>query len=179
MKHVCSIIAKHQITNGGPIVLFQPENEYSSSINGPFPNGQYMQYVINQARSAGIFVPMINNDVAPNGNYAPGSGSGQMDIYGYDNYPLGFDCSHPSDWGTNRLPTNFHQLHEQQSPKTPLSIIEFQGGSFDPWGGPGFEKCTALLNHEFERVYYKNNFAAGVTIMNLYMVCSHKRLHRM
>ncbi|TQS33842.1 hypothetical protein Golomagni_05799, partial [Golovinomyces magnicellulatus] len=170
MKHVCSIIAKHQITNGGPIVLFQPENEFSGGINGPYPNGQYMQYVINQARSAGIFVPMINNDVSPSGNYAPGSGSGQMDIYGYDNYPLGFDCRHPSDWGTNRLPTSFHQLHQQQSPKTPHSIIEFQGGSFDPWGGPGFEQCTSLLNHEFERVYYKNNFAAGVTIMNLYMI---------
>jgi beta-galactosidase GanA len=81
MAHVCEIIAKHQITNGGPVVLFQPENEYSSGHNIPFPNGQYMQYVINQARSAGISVPMINNDVGPAGNYAPGKGVGSMDIY--------------------------------------------------------------------------------------------------
>ncbi|GAO15052.1 hypothetical protein UVI_02048850 [Ustilaginoidea virens] len=122
-----NIIAKHQITYGGPVVLFQPENEYSSGHNIPFPNGQYMQYVINQARSAGISVPMINNDVGPSGNYAPGKGVGSMDIY-------------------------------------------FQGGAFDPWGGWGFEQCAALVNHEFSRVFYKNNLAAGVTIFSLYMI---------
>ncbi|KFG78387.1 beta-galactosidase [Metarhizium anisopliae] len=170
MAHVCDIIAKHQITNGGPIVLFQPENEYSSGHNIPFPNGQYMQYVINQARSAGISVPMINNDVGPAGNYAPGKGVGSMDIYGHDSYPLGFDCGNPTVWPPNGLPTSFHQLHERQSPKSPYSIIEFQGGAFDPWGGWGFEKCAALVNHEFARVFYKNNLAAGVSIFNIYMI---------
>ncbi|OAA46981.1 beta-galactosidase [Metarhizium rileyi] len=170
MAHVCGIIAKYQITNGGPVVLFQPENEYSSGHNIPFPNGQYMQYVINQARSAGISVPMINNDVGPSGNYAPGKGVGSMDIYGHDSYPLGFDCGKPTVWPANRLPTNFHQLHEKQSPKSPYSIIEFQGGAFDPWGGWGFEMCAALVNHEFARVFYKNNLAAGVSIFSIYMI---------
>lgn len=75
----------------------------------------------------------------------------------------------------------------KQSPKTPFSLVEvrphgqaeaseltsraqFQGGSFDPWGGHGSEKCSALINHEFERVFYKNNYAAGVAIFNVYMV---------
>lgn len=49
---------------------------------------------------------------------------------------------------------------------------QFQGGSFDPWGGPGFENCAALINHEFARVFYKNNFAAGITLFNVYMVGS-------
>jgi hypothetical protein len=40
-------------------------------------------------------------------------------------------------------------------------------GSFDPWGGQGFAKCTALLNEEFERVFYKNNYGFGITIFNL------------
>lgn len=81
MAKICAIIARHQITNGGPVVLFQPENEYSYGYNIPFPNGNYMQYVIDQARRAGIVVPMINNDVGPIGFYAPGSGVGGMDIY--------------------------------------------------------------------------------------------------
>jgi hypothetical protein len=42
-------------------------------------------------------------------------------------------------------------------------------GSFDPWGGPGFEKCATLLNEEFERVFYKNDFSFGVTLINFYM----------
>jgi len=36
-------------------------------------------------------------------------------------------------------------------------------------GGPGWDKCSILVNAEFERVFYKNIYAAGVTILNLYM----------
>lgn len=53
---------------------------------------------------------------------------------------------------------------------SPSNAWQFQGGSFDPWGGSTFEQCAALTNHEFERVFYKNNIAAGVTIFNIYMV---------
>ncbi|KAJ6443892.1 beta-galactosidase [Purpureocillium lavendulum] len=170
MAHICNIIAKHQITNGGPVVLFQPENEYSYGYKIPFPNGNYMQYVIDQARRAGIVMPMINNDVGPYGYYAPGSGTGQMDIYGHDNYPLGFDCDKPDVWPAGKLPTDLHQRHVQQSPKTPYAIVEFQGGSYDPWGGSGVDQCAALVNHEFARVFNKNNLAAGVAIFSQYMI---------
>lgn len=51
-----------------------------------------------------------------------------------------------------------------------LMQTQFQGGAFDPYGGWGFEQCSILVNHEFERVFYKNNFASGVTIFNIYMV---------
>lgn len=47
--------------------------------------------------------------------------------------------------------------------------MEFQGGSFDPWGGLGFAQCTELLSPEFERVFYKNDFSFGMTIFNIYM----------
>lgn len=43
-------------------------------------------------------------------------------------------------------------------------------GSFDSWGGSSFAKCTTLLNEQFERVFYKNDFSFGVTIFNVYMV---------
>ncbi|KAK1971986.1 family 35 glycosyl hydrolase [Colletotrichum sublineola] len=170
MARICGIIAKAQITNGGPVILLQPENEYTNFENGSRNDGKYFQYVIDQARKAGIVIPLVNNDARPAGNNAPGTGIGAVDIYGHDSYPLGFDCSNPNTWPDNGLPTIFRALHLQQSPTTPYSILEFQGGSFDPFGGPGFEKCTALVNHEFERVFYKNNFAAGVTIFNIYMI---------
>jgi hypothetical protein len=51
-----------------------------------------------------------------------------------------------------------------------LIKLQFQGGSFDPWGGLGFNQCSVLLNNEFERVFYKNDYSFGVTIFNLYMV---------
>jgi hypothetical protein len=50
-----------------------------------------------------------------------------------------------------------------------LILTSLLGGSFDPWAGPGFAKCLALLGPEFERVFYKNNYAAAVTFFNLYM----------
>ncbi|PTB61654.1 glycoside hydrolase family 35 protein [Trichoderma citrinoviride] len=169
-SHIASIIAKAQITNGGPVILYQPENEYSGAAEGTlFPNKPYLQYVIDQARNASIVVPLINNDAFPGGTGAPGTGLGSVDIYGFDGYPLGFDCAHPNTWPDNALPTTWHQDHLNISPNTPLSIVEFQGGAFDPFGGWGFEQCSALVNHEFERVFYKNNMAAGVTILNLYM----------
>jgi hypothetical protein len=65
MKNIGSAIAKAQITNGGPVILVQPENEYSGSdgpVTGGFPDPQYFAYVKKQLRDAGIVVPFINND---------------------------------------------------------------------------------------------------------------------
>ncbi|KAF9696246.1 hypothetical protein EKO04_005856 [Ascochyta lentis] len=175
MKNVGAKIASAQITNGGPIILVQPENEYTQATSAikPFPDPEYMQYVIDQLRDAGIVVPLISNDASPKGYNAPISTApgypAVVDIYGHDGYPLGFDCANPTVWPNNALPTNWHQLHLQQSPNTPYSIVEFQAGSFDPWGGPGFDKCNVLVNAEFERVFYKNLYSFGVTVLNLYM----------
>ncbi|EKG19540.1 Glycoside hydrolase family 35 [Macrophomina phaseolina MS6] len=171
-RSIGEIIAKAQITNGGPVILFQPENEYTGATdNVEFPNENYWAIVEKQFRDAGIVVPYINNDASPQGYFAPGSNwTPQVDIYGHDGYPLGFDCANPYTWPDGKLPTNWKTLHEQQSPSTPYSVIEFQGGAFDPWGGLGFDQCSVLLNHEFERVFYKNLQSFGVTILNLYMI---------
>jgi beta-galactosidase len=88
VSHIGALIAKYQITNGGPVILYQPDNEYSGGCCGQeFPNPDYFQYVIDQARRAGIVVPTISNDAWPGGHNAPGTGKGEVDIYGHDNYP--------------------------------------------------------------------------------------------
>jgi hypothetical protein len=76
MKNLGASIAKAQITNGGPIILVQPENEYTQATSAikPFPDPVYMQYVIDQLRNASIVVPLVNNDASANGNNAPGDG---------------------------------------------------------------------------------------------------------
>ncbi|KAJ5904546.1 hypothetical protein N7504_006929 [Penicillium tannophilum] len=172
VANAAATIAKGQITNGGPIILYQPENEYSGACCGDtdFPDGNYMQYVEDQARNAGVVVPFISNDAGAEGHDAPGTGVGEVDIYGHDSYPLGFDCASPYTWPSGDLPTDFYELHMEQSPSTPYSIVEFQGGAFDPWGGNGFLACSELLNYQFERVFFKNNFSFRVAFMNLYMI---------
>lgn len=168
-QKIGQIIAKAQITNGGPVILVQPENEYSQAVAGvTFPDPVYFGEVEDLFREAGIVVPFISNDAYPHGYFVPGTPSA-VDIYGHDGYPLGFDCANPYTWPDNDLPTYYLTLHREQSPSTPYSIVEFQGGSFDPWGGLGFAQCSELLNQEFERVFYKNDFSFGVTIFNIYM----------
>ncbi|CRK44913.1 hypothetical protein BN1723_006369 [Verticillium longisporum] len=72
-------------------------------------------------------------------------------------------------WPAQGLPTDWLQRHREISPNTPFTIVEFQGGGFQPWGGAGFESCAGLLNHEFERVLFKHAYAAGATVFNVYM----------
>ena len=118
VKSVAGIIAKAQITNGGPVILLQPENEYTQAAPGiEFPSGQYFYDVEQQYRQAGIVIPIISNDAGPEGHEAPGTGLGSVDIYGHDSYPLqvsielsqnGFNYSLCASWmvfDTNRLPS--------------------------------------------------------------------------
>jgi hypothetical protein len=45
-----------------------------------------MAAVEKRFRDAGIVVPSILNDAYPHGYFAPGTGSGAVDIYGHDGY---------------------------------------------------------------------------------------------
>lgn len=165
---ISKIIAKAQITNGGPVILFQPENEYTYFENTEF-DPEYMQEIMDVARDAGIDVPFISNDASPRGHNAPGTGVGAVDIYGHDNYPVGFDCSNPTAWEPDGLQTNWREKHLEQSPNTPFALVEYQGGAFDPWGGAGFDKCAIMTNPQFQSIAYKQALAAGVAILNIYM----------
>ena len=59
------------------------------------------------------------------------------DLNGPDIYPQGFDCSHPETWGSGLSLQIDHaeQNTRFDAPLTPELVPEFQGGSFDPWGG--------------------------------------------
>ena len=185
--YIGPVMAKGQITNGGPIILVQPENEYSSPEE--LLSHSYMQDVEDWFRDAGIVMPFVSNDGYAYGNFAPGNGSGTVDIYGYDSYPLGFDCANPYVWtglpdqyfpglsapaGTpnGTVPANpyWNVVHEIEDPSTYLAVSEFQGGSFDSWGGAGFAKCAEFTNNVFERVFYKNDYSFGLKHINYYMV---------
>ena len=113
-----------------------------------------MAYVEKQLLDTGITVPLIVNDNLNLGYFAPGSGVGEVDIYGIDSYPMRYDCgyifgsmnfygwllifdtgAHPTVWPTYRFPYNWQVLHKQESPTTPFAIAEFQGGSGEGWYG--------------------------------------------
>ncbi|HEY7486780.1 MAG TPA: beta-galactosidase [Streptosporangiaceae bacterium] len=156
LRHVDPIIARHQITNGkGSVILYQIENEYGSNTDA-----QYMQDQEAQVRADGITVPLTHNHCCGASTWATGPGA--VDLPGQDSYPQGFNCSTPDRWaGVGTLP-RFRD-------DAPIFTPEFQGGSFDPWGGPGYDNCRKLTGPDFAKVFYKNNIIGGATLQNFYM----------
>jgi beta-galactosidase GanA len=153
LSEIDPIIAAHQITNGGDVILYQVENELYANL--PATEG-YMAEVEAKAKADGIDVPLIGNE----GDTFEGTAA-NPDIPGYDSYPDGFDCSDPSGF---TQPPGF-----SPEPGKPLELPEFQGGSYDSWGGAGYAKCYALTGPDFENVFYKSNFSQGTTIQSNYM----------
>lgn len=157
MTQIDRIIARHQLSDGrGSVIAYQIENEY---YNGSDSGRAYMQHLEDKARADGITVPLVGNH---NDTFVTGKGA--MEVSGWDYYPQGFDCSHPEQW----RPAPDMAAH--RTPGQPLFTAEFQGGAFDPWGGPGYAKCAQLINDRFANVFYKENIAAGATAQNFYMI---------
>jgi beta-galactosidase GanA len=156
LRHIDPIIARHQLTDGGgPVILYQVENEYGSNTDAA-----YMEHTEQVVRSDGITVPLTHNHCCGPSTWATGPGA--VDLPGQDSYPQGFNCSNPARWaGVGGLP-RFRD-------DAPIFTPEFQGGSFDPWGGPGYDRCRQLTGPDFERVFYSNNVAVGATMQSLYM----------
>ncbi|WP_431873773.1 beta-galactosidase [Amycolatopsis sacchari] len=151
------IIARHQLTNGtGSVLAYQVENEY---YNGGADGRAYMKHLEDKARADGIKVPLVGNN---NGTF--NSGDAALDVDAPDSYPQGFDCSNPTHWA------GVPDISYAHAPGKPLITAEFQGGAFDPWGGPGYAKCAQLINDQFANVFYKQNIAVGATGQSFYML---------
>ncbi|MCU7729695.1 beta-galactosidase [Actinoplanes sp. KI2] len=156
LTHIDRIVARHQLTSGaGTVIAYQVENEY---YNGNAAGRRYLQHLEDKARADGITVPLTGNN---NGTF--NTGVGKLDIDGPDSYPQGFDCSNPTVW------RGVPDISYDHPAGRPLYTPEFQGGAFDPWGGPGYDKCAQLINDQFANVFYKNNIAVGATAQSFYM----------
>ncbi|KAI1456826.1 glycoside hydrolase family 35 protein [Annulohypoxylon moriforme] len=172
---VGKLIADAQITNGGPVIMLQPENEYDTwpdFNNTEFPaqgNRNYMEHVKQQFKKVGNVVPQMVNDHLYQGNWAPGSGLGETELYGIDAYPMRYDCAHPNVWPKIRWPENWQTMHQKYSPNTPFFVAEFQGGSGTGFGSVNADACNALVNQESVRVLWKNNYSFAIKIFNIYM----------
>ncbi|KAG7094115.1 hypothetical protein E1B28_007729 [Marasmius oreades] len=168
LKTVSQLIAKNQITQGGPIVMVQAENEFNESPE----HNIYMQDIIDTFRDNGIVVPITHNDqhAGQAGNFSPDRpGLGRVNIYCGDSYPQG-----SSSWA--QVQSIYFSAHKSVAPSNPLCLAEFGGGFLINWGagtrgGTGFEKFSNdLTNAAYENVFYKENYAQTATIMNVYML---------
>ncbi|KAG6905033.1 hypothetical protein DXG01_005515 [Tephrocybe rancida] len=170
------IASKYQLGQGGTILLQQIENEFccqrqhDGSLNTPLVD--YMVALQNNTRENNVIVPLLTN--APNQNskswstdYLPGPG--QQDLYGVDSYPACWSCN-LEECGLKEVTfnvVNYHDHFNQVSPTQPSFIPEFQGGSYNPWGGPQ-GGCPANLGPEFVNVFYRHLAAERITMASLY-----------
>jgi len=160
------IIARHQWSDGrGPVIMYQIENEYDAG------DAAYMEELKAAARRDGITVPLFHNDKGRNLRWSAGLGA--PEIYATDTYPAAFDCNRTSfpgltDYRFLRDGTTFNPPRPGVGDR-PFFFGEFQGGSFDPWGGPGYERCRQMTGPTFERMFYGNNIENQFTAHNVYM----------
>ncbi|KAK1216622.1 hypothetical protein PQX77_020742 [Marasmius sp. AFHP31] len=175
MNRINQIVAKHEITNGGPVILSQIENEIccqrnsDGSINTPI--AEYMANLEQNARDNGVLIPIITN--APNmdskswsKDYKPGLGS--QDIYALDSYPKCWTCD-LSVCSSGSANVNFADHFDVVSPTQPSFMAEFQGGSYLSWGGPE-GGCPENIGRNFVSMYYRHLMAERITMINLYML---------
>ncbi|KAK7987253.1 family 35 glycosyl hydrolase, partial [Apiospora saccharicola] len=183
MSEVSRIVAPHLITNGGNVVLFQIENELGNqwtdiaNQTDNVPVQEYMELLGQTARENGIDVPLTHN--LPNMNGYSWSkdfsnATGDVDVVGLDSYPSCWSCNLSECTGTNGeyvayQTINYYDYFTVQSPSQPNFMPEFQGGSYNPWGGPR-GGCPEDIGVDFANLFYRNLIYQRVSAISLYMV---------
>jgi beta-galactosidase GanA len=170
---VNAIVSKHQYTDGGSVLLYQIENEYSSHLTDGV-GASYMAHLYAKVRADGVTVPLFHNDKGRNGDWIPGSFSTGAEtgryLYAFDGYPS--PSSTPPDWGY--FGTGGSTGGSTASPNTPGFEAEFGGGWFDCWGGAefagqGYAGARSSRDAVYERRFYLTNLANGIKLQNVYM----------
>ncbi|KAF4979174.1 hypothetical protein FZEAL_4547 [Fusarium zealandicum] len=181
---ISKIIEPHLITNGGNVAMFQIENELGYQwedeekriIHEPVAN--YMQLLQDSARDAGIDVPVFHN--APNqrtyawsNDFEPNA-TGNVDVVGVDSYPSCWSCNLSECTGSNGeyVPykiQDYFTYFSKQSPSQPNFLPEFQGGSYNPWGGPE-GGCPSDIGSDFANIFYRDLVSQQATAISLYMM---------
>ncbi|KAK8075556.1 family 35 glycoside hydrolase [Apiospora hydei] len=183
MSEISRIIAPHLVTNGGNVVLFQIENELGNqwtdiaNRTDNVPVQEYMQLLEQTARENGIDVPLTHN--LPNMNGYSWSkdfsnATGNVDVVGLDSYPSCWSCNLSECTGTNGeyvayQTINYYNYFTEQSPSQPNFMPEFQGGSYNPWGGPR-GGCPEDIGVDFANLFYRNLIYQRVSAISLYML---------
>ncbi|KAK7728882.1 hypothetical protein SLS53_009345 [Cytospora paraplurivora] len=181
--NISSLIAPHLITNGGNVILFQVENELGEQwkkVSTKTPNvavDEYMQLLEDAARANGIDVPLTHNN--PNMKTYSWSKdfsnvTGNVDVVGVDSYPSCWSCDLSECTGTNGKYTayqvvDYDDYFESFSPTQPNYLPEFQGGSYNPWGGPE-GGCPSDIGVDFANLFYRDLIYQRVTAISLYVL---------
>ena len=162
LAHLNPILARHQVTRGGSVLLYNVENEYAVNTDAG-----YMQDLQDTARADGIDVPITTNDCCDAGSWSStwGSGPGAVQIPGVDDYPQSFECQNAATtwgpWGAG--------VTERVRDDAPVFAAEYQAGAID-LNNAGYDACRDLTGVAYTKYFQKGNLIlSGATGFNYYM----------
>ena len=142
MDRLLPIVVERQITHGGPVILFQIENEY-----GAYGSDKvYLQHLVDVAKRAGVEVPLFTCDQPLGTMIEDGSLPGL----------------HKTATFGSRADERLGFLRERQ-PAGPLMCAEFWNGWFDNWGTHHHTTDAAASASELDAL-----LSAGASV-NIYM----------
>ena len=142
MDRLLPIVVERQITHGGPVILFQIENEY-----GAYGSDKvYLQHLVDVAKRAGVEVPLFTCDQPFGTMIEDGSLPGL----------------HKTATFGSRADERLGFLRERQ-PAGPLMCAEFWNGWFDNWGTHHHTTDAAASASELDAL-----LSAGASV-NIYM----------
>ncbi|KQQ83615.1 beta-galactosidase [Pseudarthrobacter sp. SL88] len=142
MDQLLPIVVERQVTRGGPVILFQIENEY-----GAYGSDKaYLQHLVDTAKRGGVEVPLFTCDQPFGTMIEDGSLPGL----------------HKTGTFGSRADERLAFLRERQ-PDGPLMCAEFWNGWFDNWGTHHHTTDAAASAAELDAL-----LAAGASV-NIYM----------
>ncbi|MBT2586771.1 beta-galactosidase [Arthrobacter sp. ISL-95] len=142
MESVLDVVVPRQISNGGPVIMFQIENEY-----GAYGNDKaYLQHMVDLSKRLGVDVPLFTCD-QPFGTMIEDGSLPEL---------------HKTGTFGSRADERLAFLRERQ-PTGPLMCAEFWNGWFDNWGTHHHTTDAAASAAELDAL-----LTAGASV-NIYM----------
>lgn len=142
MESVLALVVPRQITHGGPVIMFQIENEY-----GAYGNDKaYLQHLVDLSKRLGVDVPLFTCD-QPFGTMIEDGSLPEL---------------HKTGTFGSRADERLAFLRERQ-PTGPLMCAEFWNGWFDNWGTHHHTTDAAASAAELDAL-----LTAGASV-NIYM----------
>lgn len=120
VQKIGAIIAANSITEGGPVILNQIENELQETTHSTTNTlVLYMEQIEQAFRDAGVVVPFTSNEkgmrsMSWSADYQ--NVGGAVDVYGLDSYPGGQSCTNPGK-GFSLVRTYYQCKFSLQTPK--------------------------------------------------------------
>ena len=177
--HVLPLIRRNQITQGGPIILMQIENEIDFTNVPEAEQKEYIRFLAHLAWNAGIEVPLISNVSSVVRDRTDPDMARILDAC--DFYPrwsflvdrelptstAGLTMEEKVGLSDRAVLASLRKMHRDE-PNSPLSVAELGTGYYSKFGGKlseDEEGTDALQTNALTKTIIEN----GVTYLNYYL----------